>query len=120
MKRDLDLIRKILLEIETQCDAPGKRISKLPEYSEYEFAYHLNLLCEAGLITGARAKLSGRHYPLVTPTGLTWAGHDFLDACRDEGIWTKAKEKLKDIGDSATFEVIKTVLTQLALKQLGM
>jgi len=116
----MDLVRKILLEIESQDIGPGLKGLKFNEYSKHDVDYHLNLMLEAGLIEGAKHTRGGPHYPLIIPTRLTWTGHDFLDACRDEGIWTKAKEKLKDIGGSATFEIMKMILTQISMKQLGM
>jgi len=57
MQRDMDLVRELLLEIdkEPQLDGrrwlPGKNIS-IDGYSPEEIAYHLNMLVEAGYVTG--------------------------------------------------------------------
>lgn len=49
---------------------------------------------------------------------MSWDGHDFLDASRNEGIWEKAKEKLRTIGNDVPIEVIKVVLIDIMKKQL--
>lgn len=94
MKRDMDLVRNLLLEIED-----GRRAFELmtPEIAEILgengtgkmprdqaelIEYHLALLDEAGLIT-IQAKLSGAVWQIGQ---ITWAGHDFLDTIRDPAI----------------------------------
>jgi len=98
MKRDMDLIRAILLAIEGQealnaythvvfqpDDLPG------PCPSEGALSYHMTLLIESGLVRG---KVS--HKPIVT--GLTMPGHDFLDSIRDPALWEKTKEAANEAG----------------------
>lgn len=46
-------------------------------------------------------------------THMTWAGQDFLDASRDEGIWKKAMGVIEEQVNSAPFDVIKAVLMRL-------
>lgn len=93
MKRDMDLIRDLLLAIEADNRLNG--ITHLePEIGEfgvtesnfYEVAYHLTLLIEAGFIEGRR----GMRMPIITR--LTWAGHDFADSIRDPEVWAKTKK----------------------------
>jgi hypothetical protein len=38
---------------------------------------------------------------------LAWAGHDFLEAARDETPWSKAKEKVMKPGAAFTFDLVK-------------
>ena len=45
---------------------------------------------------------------------MTWAGHEFLDAAREGTRWNQAKELVKKRGSGMMFEVLKTVLVQLA------
>jgi len=52
-------------------------------------------------------------------TCMTWAGHDFLDACRDEGMWQKAKSIIGEQMKSAPFDVLKTVLVNLIESQVS-
>ena len=53
--------------------------------------------------------------PVAMPQRLTWQGHQFLNACRDESRWAKAKTIFKDVG-GVSFDVAKDILVQLMLK----
>jgi len=50
---------------------------------------------------------------------LTWEGHEFLDDIRDQGIWNKTKERLKDI-PSASIPVIVEIAKAEIKKRLGL
>lgn len=118
MKRDLDLIRTLLLKIEEKPDMqnimPAASLS-FPNYSKEQVNYHLLLLNEAGYIDAAI--LRGSDKQTIYPKRLTWSGHDFLDAARDEKRWNEGKKILDKIGDFS-LEVAKNVLTELALKAM--
>jgi len=49
---------------------------------------------------------------------MTWAGHDFLDASRDEGLWQEAMGIIGEQVKSAPFDVIKTILVKMIELQL--
>jgi hypothetical protein len=95
MKRDLDLVRAILLEAEG-VDA-GKTITGFDFGETYDKATvleHVELLIEAGYVEGKVYKyVSGGGDILINR--LTWLGHDFVQASRDDTIWNKAKSKVK-------------------------
>lgn len=118
MKRDMDLVRKILFAIEDNEQGFFHKQLEIQGYSSEQIGYHVYLMMQASLIKGADVTTHDCHSPVAIPTGLTWAGHDFLDACRDEGIWIKAKEKLKSLGGEVPLEVIKTVLIEIMKKQV--
>jgi hypothetical protein len=97
MRRDMDLVRNILLEIEdgkdwfeTTSDATAVALGSSPtgltQDDADRLSYHLNLLQAAGF---AEFTSVGTGW---IPEGLTWAGHDFLESVRDEEIWRKTKE----------------------------
>lgn len=112
MKRDLDLIRLVLLEVEKN-DEPTRGISVAVEgYSDVQIQYHVKLLRDAGFIV-ARSGSSPEKMD-YQPKSLTWAGHDFLDATRSATIWNRVKTKLKDIGTDAPMSLVQ----QLAMKYL--
>ena len=73
MKRDMELIRIILL------DAEGETEVDLSPYSQDQIYYHTQLLYDRGFLEGT-AGLGGNFYA----ESLTWEGHDFLDAARDD------------------------------------
>jgi Hypothetical protein (DUF2513) len=116
MKRDMDLVRQILREIE---DAPytGDAVGfSIPNCTDEQLQYHLQLLHEAGLIDGMDAStLDGLAF---LPTRLTWQGHEFLEASRDDGMWEKAKTlALKTVG-GLSFDVLVFALKEWAKQKL--
>ena len=44
---------------------------------------------------------------------LTWHGHDFLDAARDDKRWEKAKSIALKKAGTVTFDILKQVLVSL-------
>lgn len=91
MKRDFELIRKILRDVE---DSPALGDSTGFHYDGYDencVNEHIEILIEAGLLDGQVSRFLGGG-GAAHVTRLTWAGHDFLDAMKDEGIWAKAQE----------------------------
>ncbi|MBN1194542.1 MAG: DUF2513 domain-containing protein [Methanomicrobiaceae archaeon] len=111
MKRDMDLVRQILLEVEKNSDAYAPVELSIEGYSENDIAHHIALLVEAGLLVNFFN--DGKIFPVAMATQMTWAGHDFLDACRDEGRWQKAKSIIGEQVKSAPFDVLKVVLVKL-------
>jgi DNA-binding transcriptional ArsR family regulator len=118
MQRDMDLARKILMEIEKFPTVQNYTFN-IRGYEEQEVAYHIMLLKEASLIEAATEQdNSGKLY--AEPRRLTWQGHEFLDNARDETRWNEAKKIAGQKGGSMAFDVIKGVLVQLALQTVGL
>lgn len=111
MRRDLDLIRLIMLEIEK---APiGERtIPEIEGYSASAIAYHTKLLKQAGLIE-AFSTPADDHQDWI-PTSITWDGHEFLDLARDDPKWKKAKQIIQTAG-SFSFPIVLDILKNLFL-----
>lgn len=121
MKRDMDLARKILLAIE---DAPyqGKAGFSVPQvdgYTSEEIDYNVLQLKDAGFIE-AHSKTRIDRTVVLTIERLTWGGHEFLDAARDQKTWNQAKSVISEKGGSLTFDVLKAVLSQLARQAVGL
>jgi hypothetical protein len=120
MKRDLDLIRKILLTIE---GAPKSKESNAVEELESEhdydiLQYHLSLLLEAGLINAIDMSSGNQPYGSYIVQKLTWSGHEFLDTARNDTRWEKAKEATKKIA-GISFDVLKALLIAWMKEELG-
>lgn len=115
MKRDMDLIRKILVVIET---TPPSKIPIIEGYTSEQIGYHVYLMMQAGLVEGVEITSQVDQYPIAIPTQLTWEGHDFLDACRNESVWNKAKETLKSIGGDVPLTVVKALLVDIISKKV--
>jgi hypothetical protein len=114
MKRDWDLIRLLLLDLE------GEQEVDLSAYTEDEREYHRYLIADAGLAEGTPTTTLGKAHPTAYLFWLNWQGHDFLEAARNDSIWEKAKAKLAGMGGSAGFEVVKALLIATAKEQLGL
>jgi hypothetical protein len=115
MKRDMDLIRNILFSIERFPAEGGGEILKLEGHTDNDISYHVMLLDEAGLIKAV--DLSASSDILFIPIRLTWQGHEFLDAARDDTRWNKTKDAMAKAG-GFVFEVAKVLLIELMKKQL--
>lgn len=115
----MDLIRTLLLEIEklpqNEYLTHGK--FSINSYSDEEVTYNLKLLNEKGLI---KANFKSESAFLVKSDGLTWEGHEFLDATRDETRWKKVKKTVSEKGGSLPFDVIKALAIQIAREAVGL
>ena len=97
MKRNLDLIREMMLEME-EWEGPVDiaKLVKRPrnvvvtELGEREYHYHLML--DAGWI------IQFTEGEVWACWGLSWEGHDFLDSIRDPSHWARAKQYFSDRG----------------------
>lgn len=106
MKRDMDLIRALLTQIEDSDSV------HLDTYTKEQILYHKNLLLEANLVHGKT--LHGDDQILVVMIDrLTWEGHEFLDAIRDENIWQQTKDSVEKIS-GAPIVIIKEVAINIA------
>lgn len=121
MKRDIELIRKLLLYFEEKPDDHMEECPFVEGFSDLEIKYHLLLMDEAGLLRCERevTKSSGRVIK-VYPFSLTWNGHEFLEAARNVTIWNRAKSICLEKSGSLSFEVIKTLLLNLAKESIGL
>lgn len=119
VKRDNDLVRDILLRVES-ADGPVE-LSDLgiDAYAPQEVAYHVELLNEAGYLEAVFAFGDGVTQDAFI-SRLTWSGHEFLDAVRDDSTWSRTKSTITDAVGSASLEVVKAVATAVALKSLGL
>jgi hypothetical protein len=49
---------------------------------------------------------------------LTWEGHDFIEAVRNETVWRKAFGIITEKGGGFTLEMIKELLKRLLAEQV--
>ena len=86
----MDLARNILFKIEEQSEPNGWAKIKMEDYSQEEISYHLKLLFQAGLIEADNLTASsGFEWKAKS---LTWKGHEFLEAARNNSKWNNAKK----------------------------
>lgn len=115
----MDLCRRILLEVETNPpDESIETLSLVGEYSHKTVLEHVALLQDAGLLEAEIIAMSGGAIYYIKR--LTWLGHDFLDAARDDGLWGQATERIEAAGVSVTFSLLREILEDLARRAIGL
>lgn len=105
MKRDMDLVRSLLLEIEEKHVGSGRQVDLVGDEgrSRDEVVEHLFMLAEAGFIEARDAShMQARDIVVLR---MTWQGHEFLESVRDPRIWARTKEGANRIG-SLSLEVL--------------
>lgn len=126
MKRDMDLVRKLLLQI-ADAENPTRLSALVPgreqETPDYKVAaYHMKMLIEeAGLVRGINASSSSGAEWIELQ--LTWRGNDFLESIRDQTVWKKTKEgaqKLGGVSWDVLIDLAKAYVKAEARKRLGM
>ena len=111
MKRDMELVRKVLLGIQD-----GNPNGPVDGYSEGAIKYHRALVIEALLAQGQVLNdntINSEIPAAVILKKLTWEGHDFIDAIESDANWAKVKDYLKEAGKQLTLETIKYAVKQL-------
>lgn len=111
MKRDMDLIRGVLIEVEKLPFDSGFHDISVQGYTDEEITYHVRLAHEAGLIEAI--DLTTMDGVCWKPKRLTYEGHEFLDAARSNTVWNKAKETLLSTSGTITLEALKALLPQI-------
>ena len=120
MKRDLELIRKLVLAVEDNPAGFAPADIQIEGFTEDQIGYHSYLVVDAGLATGADVTTLESNGPEWKILHLTAAGHDFADACRDETNWRKAMGIVKMKAGSVTIDIMKQLLTSLLKSTLGL
>lgn len=82
--------------------------------------YHVHLMSQAGLITAIDTTALDSASPGAIPLGITWAGHDFLDAAKDDTLWNKAKATVIKPAAGVAFDVLLAWLKHEAKQRLGL
>lgn len=126
MKRDLNLIRNILLETEA---APSDMLTVYDIADKYHVdpdlvAYQLDLLAEAGFLKVRGLTIAWtpdtRKYDDERIDRLTLEGHNYLDAIRNDTVWQNTLAELRNIGISVSFEIVKEIASNYLKRMLGL
>lgn len=103
MKRDMELIRRILLTIEA-----GKPVAELPGVTAEQLAGHIQLLDDAELVIARDVSdLDGPEFEIER---ITWKGHEFLDAARNQSVWNTVRRTLKEKAMTVTLGILQKML----------
>lgn len=117
MKRDMDMVRDLLLKIEAAPPrASWKTVVTTTDNDEAKKAlWHLKLIEEAGFIRSKPIHLHGARLPEMIE--MTWEGHDFMDSVRDPKVWEKTKQGAEAAG-GFTVDLLKDLAKGFVKKQI--
>lgn len=128
MKRDMDLVRNLLLFFESRQEHTLMYfdLSGIDGYEPDTIAHHVTIMTEAGLLTPFTLTTDDSPigpqtvstHPNLIGYSLSWQGHEFLDAARQDNRWESAKRLAKTVG-GVGFEVLKDILVDLTRRGLG-
>lgn len=107
MKRNMDLIRSLLLELEDVsplCETWSPSGYGISLEKDAEINEHLNLLFEGGYINGVPLETSGGL--VFENIRITWSGHELISSIKDPKIWKMLKEKLLSTSISYTIPLL--------------
>ncbi|OQX57526.1 MAG: hypothetical protein B5M52_07195 [Helicobacteraceae bacterium 4484_230] len=108
MKRNMDLIKEIMLAIENDDFK-----AEIEGYNEQEVLFHKKLLIDAGYLNGITHNDTSAARPTVAAAfikDITWEGYDFLELLKDDEKFAF----LKDIGKKLSLEALKSA-TKIAI-----
>lgn len=119
MKRDFDLIRKLLMFFEAKPGPEHVMVPPIDGFDDLTIKYHLVLLYDAGFLRCEPVTSSTSDRVIyVLPFDLTWQGHEFLEKIRNETTWNKIKETILSKGGTFAFNIINELATRLALENI--
>ena len=100
MKRNLDTVRKLLDFAEAQpAGQPLMGFKGDFDNTAVEVVEHIALMIDASLIEGeAHPDTRSSGGGIFVITGVTWKGHDFLDAARSDTVWNATKGRMAKAG----------------------
>jgi Hypothetical protein (DUF2513) len=127
MKRDMELIRVLLLKVEELPIQAGAVVGidwtdeffDVPGYDRDTAIKHFELLMEAGFI----AAPSSQGMTQFILTGLSWHGHEFIDSIRSPEVWSKTEGVMKAVGGfglDILVQVAKAEAKRLITEKLGL
>ena len=120
MKRDLNLVRRILLDIEAS--PPGELIGEFnyDGRSKAEILEHVQLLLDANFIDGQMVLGNMGQPEDCVVMRMTWAGQEFLAKAKNETVWKKVMAQAEEKGMSTSMAVINGLLEVAAKKYVGL
>lgn len=132
MTINLDYLKQLLETFETSENA-FTNINELKknglDLDSEEFIFHLHLLWDKKLIStenpedlnfGLSRISNGEPSWSVKNLRLTYDGHQFIEALRNDDIWNKLKKDFKKSGISTIVDVSKTLLSEYLKQKLGL
>jgi hypothetical protein len=111
MKRDMELTRKILFEIEEQYE-PGEGTLmglNIDGYDMRTVAEHCDLLFPQGFIKSYKAVYGGDTIHFFQVGNISSSGYDYLELIRNDKVWDKTKAEIEKRQLPQTFDAIAKI-----------
>ena len=125
MKRDIELIRQLLLKLEDQKIVPNLTRSLRPAdlqidgYDIDVIVLHLDMLTNSPYLKNSKIDTGGN----LLFMGISWEGHELIDAIREKDVWKETLENARKNGSTETisfiFEIAKSVIKKQLKEKAG-
>jgi hypothetical protein len=126
MKRNLDLIRQMMLSLEQDSRFNGRshrhlsasEAAPIPGFNDDVLAYNLMMIIDEKWLDADYGMNSGK----FRVTRLTADGHDFIDSTRSPDVWDKAKSIAATAGGETlrfVWEAAKGLIRAEITRKLG-
>lgn len=113
MKRDMDLVRLILLKIEEEYRDTAIYDLTVDGYDMSTVAYHCDILHDAGYISYFEPFHADDELQSFRVGALTWAGNEYLEKIRDNSRWAEVKQVMIRKGLPFTIDMVKKIADAL-------
>ncbi len=111
MKRDMDLVREILLALEGIPAATSPSTPEIDGFSNEQVGSHVHLMIEGGLLDGSEVTSLQSKFPEYISLSITWDGYDFLELSKNSSVWKDVKDQIRERGVSVSFDLLRKLLT---------
>lgn len=115
MRRDMDLIRKLVFYVEDVGPIRSIRDVSIDNYTPEQIGYHCYLIVDAGYAKGVQVGGLGSRLPECLILHLTSAGHDFADNARSDTVWNSVKSKIAGTANSVSISTLGRLLERSIL-----
>jgi hypothetical protein len=124
MKRDMELIRKLLFTIEEKYKPGEGHIwgLKIEGYDMSKIAEHCDLLYQQGMVKLYKPQFCDDKIVAFSVGNITAQGYDYLELIRNDSVWEKTKteiEKKKFPKTIEWFAKVAGIFTGSVVKELN-
>lgn len=118
MRRDLDLVRAILLDVEDAAGAVPLSALSYDGKTPAEIGHHVELMAHHGLLDATVTRDWGGDVVGGSIKAMTWDGCDYLDAVRSPKVWSETKRSVRDAVGETTLSVVRRCAEAIALRMV--
>lgn len=120
MKRNMELIRKILLTVEDKYVDTWLHNNeiKIDGYDMKTIGYHCAVLHDAGLLYDYKGQYGDGELLQFGVGRLTWDGHEFLDKIKSDTVWNKTKDIITEKGIPFVLDAVKEIATAVTAEMI--